>query len=153
MDYVKVLKSCNELYVGEAVLDSLRKLFEFDLQLLSNDASERSIASHVAQYLKPHFHGFHVDVDYNRMGSTIKKVAWRSKKKQYNVYPDIIIHTREKPNNKLAIEIKKDSNLEEKSKDIQKLRAYRYELGYCHALFIRFGIGDFAGTVSECEWV
>lgn len=30
---------------------------------------------------------------------------------------------------------------------------YKYELGYRHALFMRFGVGDQAGAMLECEWV
>jgi hypothetical protein len=40
-----------------------------------------------------------------------------------------------------------------KDDDIRKLRAYRRELGYLHALFVRFGVREQAGTICECEWV
>ena len=72
-----------------------------------------------------------------------------------NVFPDIIIHIRGTNNNLLAIEIKKDSNREIKDKDIKKLKAYCEDenLQYSHGLFIKFGVENDAGTVSECEWV
>jgi hypothetical protein len=53
----------------------------------------------------------------------------------------------------LAIELKKDVNTEDTWRDISKLRAYRRELEYRHALFIRFGTCEAAGMVTECEWV
>jgi hypothetical protein len=63
------------------------------------------------------------------------------------------VHLRETETNLLAIELKKESNPEKKGKDILKLRAYRRELGYIHGLFLRLGVGENAGSVSECEWV
>ena len=139
--------------VGVAVLNSLIQLFERDAQLLNINASEWAIAAKLAQYiqLQSHFQAYHVDVEYNRMGEAPKKVAWSERSEE--VYPDIIVHLRMTESNVLAIELKKNSNPEKKTKDILKLRAYRRELGYHHALFIRLGIGADAGKVSECEWV
>ena len=151
MEYAEILTKCEEPAVGKAVLHSLIEFFKRDAQLLVVNASEQAIAAKIAQYLQPHFDGYHVDVEYNRMGGVPKLVAWREKPDE--VYPDIIVHQRMTESNMLAIELKKDSNREKKTKDIQKLRAYRRELGYLHALFIRLGVGANAGTVSECEWV
>jgi hypothetical protein len=151
MDYAQVLSECQEPYVGFAVFDALKNLFEKDIQLLGVNASEESAAAKIAQYLQPHFPDMHIDVEYNRMGHDPKKVAWSGKLEE--VYPDIIVHLRETEINILAIELKKDSNRESKDKDILKLRAYRRELGYRHALFLRLGVSAGAGNVSECEWV
>jgi hypothetical protein len=151
MDYQEILTKCEDIAVGNAVFHSLVELFSKDSQLLKVNASERAIAAAIAQYLRPHFEGYHVDVEYNRMGEAPKKVAWS--KNLDDVYPDIIVHKRMTATNVVVIELKKDTNPEKKEKDIKKLRAYRRELGYCHALFIRLGVGDKAGIVSECEWV
>lgn len=151
MNHAEVLAKCNEPSVGVAVLDALNQLFENDGQLLSINASEQAIAAKLAQYLQPHFPKRHVDVEYNRMGDAPKMVAWSGKLEE--VYPDIIVHTRTTDENILAIELKKDSNPEKKDRDILKLKAYRRELGYAHALFLRLSVGAGAGTVSECEWV
>lgn len=151
MNYVQALSECKDPQVGSAVLDALTKLFEKDVQLLGLNVSEESAAAKIAQYLQPHFPAMHVDVEYNRMGNAPKKVAWSGKPEE--VYPDIIVHLRDTDTNILAIELKKDSNPESKSKDISKLLAYRNELGYKHALFMRLGVKASAGSVSECEWV
>ncbi|MDD5385425.1 MAG: hypothetical protein PHG89_11175 [Gallionella sp.] len=151
MNYEKVLADCEDTLVGTAVLNAINLLFERDTQLLAVNASERSIAAKLAQYLQPHFPNLHVDVEYNRMGDAPKKVTWSEKPDE--VYPDIIVHIRTTNTNILAIELKKDSNPEKKERDILKLRAYRHELGYAHALFIRLGVGKDSGTVSECEWI
>ena len=151
MDFAQVLSECQEPKVGLAVLDALTKLFENDIQLLGLNVSEESAAAKIAQYLQPHFPGMHIDVEYNRMGDAPKKVAWSGKLEE--VYPDIIVHSRDTETNILAVELKKDSNRESKDKDILKLLAYRGELGYKHALFMRLGVKAGAGDVSECEWV
>lgn len=137
--------------MGKAVLESLIKLFNQDTQLLTVNASEQAIAAKFAQYLQPHFEGYDVDVEYNRMGEAPKRVTWNEKPDE--VYPDIIVHQRMAETNVLVIELKKDSNPEKKAKDVQKLLAYRRELSYSHALFVRLGVGANAGTVSECEWI
>jgi hypothetical protein len=151
MDYAQVLANCEDSAIGKAVLDALNQLFEKDGNLLAINASEQTIAAKIAQYLGPHFAEYHVDVEYNRMGDVPKRVTWSEKPDE--VFPDIIVHRRMTATNILAIELKKDSNPEKKDKDIFKLRAYRRELGYIHALFIRLGVQGDAGRVSECEWV
>ena len=84
------------------------------------------------------------------MGDKPKTVTWSDKLNQ--VYPDIIVHRRRTDTNILAIELKKTSNPETKDKDLLKLVAYRRDLGCLHALFLRLGVGDAAGTVLECQW-
>jgi hypothetical protein len=155
MDYQPVIAACEEKAVGDAVADALARLFANDLRNLQNDTHERTIAEMLAGYLRPHFEGFDVNVEYNRMGDAPKEVTWRvgPGAKPERVYPDIIVHRRFEPDNVLAIEMKKGSNAETKDDDVLKLRAYRSELGYRHALFIRLGVGKKAGSVSECEWV
>jgi hypothetical protein len=151
MNHAEVLAKCDDPSVGTAVLDALNLLFEQDGKLLELNTSERAIAAKLAQHLQTHFSNCHVDVEYNRMGDAAKRVAWSDRPEE--VYPDIIVHTRATDKNILAIELKKDSNPENKDQDILKLKAYRRELGYTHALFLRLGVGAGAGTVSECEWV
>lgn len=155
MDYKTVLESCDEKAVAVAVTDALAELFAKDLRNLRNDTHERTLADMIAVYLRPHFQGLDVNVEYNRMGDVPKEVTWRvgPGAEPEKVYPDIIVHRRFTNDNILAIELKKDSNKETKEDDILKLRAYRKELGYRHALFIRLGVKKNAGLISECEWV
>jgi hypothetical protein len=158
-DFAHVLEQSDDPAVGKAVLGALNKLFERDPQLLELDAKEESIAFHFARYLQPHFPDRSVDFEYDRMGGAPKTVTHDEKPQR--VYPDVIVHIRNNqaagiPNNAanlLAIELKKDTNPEAKARDIGKLRAYRHELEYRHALFLRFGTREFAGTITECEWV
>ena len=159
MDFASRLLQCNDAYVGNAVLEAIRRLFERDFELLQMGIKEETIAHHLAHYLDPYFPDFRADVEYSLMGDIPKRVTYEENPQL--VYPDIIVHMRNKiangiPNkdaNVLAIEMKKDTNTEASARDIVKLRAYRRELDYRHALFVRFGTRDAAGTICECEWV
>ena len=151
MTYRDTITGCPDQHVGNAVVSALDLLFQNDGNLLSVNASEQAIAARFAGYLQGHFPGYDVDVEYNRMGDVPKTVAWSDKPER--VYPDIIVHRRRTNTNVLAIELKKTSNPEGKANDLLKLAAYRRELGYLHALFLRLGVGDIVGSVPECEWV
>lgn len=151
MDYHHILNQCEEPEIATRVIRSLQTLFDKDVDLLNINVSEETIASRLARYLEYEFPDFNVDVEYNRMGDAPKKVAWNERPEE--VYPDIIVHRRRTNNNVLAIELKKDSNRETKHRDIRKLAAYREELGYKCALFLRLGTAASAGEVVECEWV
>lgn len=151
MNYKNILKQCAAAEVGDAVINAIDRLFEADLTLLQNNAAERAVASMFARHIQVGFPGFHVDVEYNRMGDAPKTLTWSDQPE--NVFPDIIVHSRMTTTNILVIELKKESNRESKERDILKLHAYRAELGYQHALFIRFGVGENAGSIAECEWV
>lgn len=151
MTYQVTLEKYADPAVGKAVLSALDILFLKDRGLLTINVAERTIASRLTQHLQEYFPGYDVDVEYNRMGEAPKTIAWSDKSEQ--VYPDIIVHRRMTKENVLVIELKKDSNRETKENDVLKLRAYRRELGYLHALFLRLGVGESAGTVSECQWV
>ena len=159
MDFASRLLQCEDPYVGKAVLGAVQRLFDRDFELLQMGVKEETIASHLAHYLDPYFPGFHVDVEYSLMGEAPKMVTYNQAPQR--VFPDIIVHLRNNvavgiPNSKanvLALELKKDTNIEATGRDIAKLCAYRRELGYRCALFMRFGTRDAAGTISECEWV
>ena len=151
MTYRETIANCTDPAIGKVVLSALDALFQKDANLLAVNVAEQTIAARLARYLQEHFPEHDVDVEYNRMGDAPKTVAW-SDKPEY-VYPDIIVHRRRTETNILAIELKKTSNPETKDKDLLKLAAYRRDLGYLHALFLRLGVGDNIGTVSECQWV
>ena len=151
MTYRDTIASCTDQRIGKAVLSAVDRLFQNDVNLLAVNVAEQTIAARLAGYLQEHFPKHHVDVEYNRMGDAPKTVAWSDKPEQ--VYPDIIVHRRRSDTNILAIELKKTSNPETKDKDLLKLAAYRRDLGYLHAFFLRLGVGSTAGTVPECQWV
>src|SRR5476649_2371946 len=91
--------------------NALDELFEHDLSLLRVDSSERSICGALAAHLHSAFHGYDVDVEYNRIGEDqVKKMGLTQPdghEKDTSVYPDIIIHRRTTNDNLLVIEVKK----------------------------------------------
>jgi len=145
--------ACPDPKIGRLVANALKQLFQDDLQLLSADVGERTIAGSLAKHLRPAFPEWNVDVEYNRMGDQAKQIAWD--KNPRRVYPDIIVHLRKTKHNLLAIELKKESNTKAKDEDIRKLRAYKtdHELAYEQCLFVRLGIKEHAGMVTEFEWI
>lgn len=158
MFYRTTLAACTDKEVGAAVQLALDELFDKEHKLLVKDAHERTIAAKFAEYLRPHFPDYDVNVEYDKMGDAPKRLRWRADGDPDPdlVYPDVIVHRVGQPDNLLVVEMKKDSSGKSKENDILKLQAFREDpqFRYQHALFMRFGVGEKgAGTVSECQWV
>jgi hypothetical protein len=152
MDYETSIQNIDDKQLAAAVLGAMERLFRLDMSLLEKDVHERAIASQLARHMQPYFPDHNVDVEYNLMGDVPKRLSWNGGPAL--VYPDLVVHQRGTDSeNVMVVEIKKSSNAASKDDDVQKLVAFRQELGYGHALFIRFGVGNAAGTVLECEWV
>ncbi len=154
MNYIPVLEQCPDRNLSSHLERAIANLFAEDAYLLSVNCSERAIAFRLAHYMQILLIDWNVDAEYNRMGDGPKKVAWKDEPDL--VLPDVIVHKRGALGpNKLAIEIKKDSNPEPKGDDLAKLLAYRTDRDFLYenALFIRFGTGQNARSVIECEWV
>jgi Holliday junction resolvase len=103
------------------------------------------------------FSDWTIDCEYNRDGTVVKKLIYAVSPKgmaeERNVVPDIIIHHRQTTDNLLAIEVKKSSNQENSIKDLNKLAAFREQLGYANTLFVRFKTGASAPAITEIEFV
>ncbi len=109
---------------------AIERFLQNDLGLLYDDVHERTISSKIAMYLQPHFNGYNVDPEYNREGHRIKTLNGEK------IYPDIIVHIRNKKVNLLIMEIKKDIHPEKLiNKDRNRLKKmtinqkYQYRLG------------------------
>ncbi len=121
-----------------------RKLEEKDYYLLKHDINERSISHKLAIYLEPLFKDWDVDCEYNKDHDVTKRL--KIYPKQINsddrtVYPDIIIHKRGSIDNLLAIEIKKTTNNDTGEYDVEKLKAFKKDLGYCFAVALKVKTG------------
>ena len=143
------------LFMTDNILKNIKSaldiLLEKDRTLFEINVAERTIAHQLACYLKIFFKEWDVDCEYNRNMSDIKKLkdlneeCYKSKninKNEFNVSPDIIIHKRNSKTNYIAIEIKKDSNTTPFDCDIEKLQAFKEQLGYEYALFIILNTGS-----------
>jgi isocitrate dehydrogenase len=116
--------------------------FKNDSFLLQNDTNERTIAHKLAEYLQTEFPDWNVDCEYNRKGFNIKTLEniheCSEQRKTDRVYPDIIVHRRNKNDNLLVIEIKVNADdycdIEKLKKFTSSSEKYKYQSG----LFIRF---------------
>jgi len=79
-------------------------------------------------HLEPQFQGWQVDCDYDRLGERTLRlphgtIVSTDDHLAKSIYPDIVVHQREIPNNLLAIEVRKSSNHQPPEHDRHKLRA------------------------------
>jgi len=132
--------------------EAIRQFLCFDSFLLKVDANERAISHRLAIYIERCFSGWHVDCEYNRNHDDPKRLKIKPRSIQSNdleattVFPDIIVHKRGTDKNFIVIEMKKDSSSEsDDNYDLDKLRAFKRELGYKFAIFMKIK------TVRSCD--
>jgi hypothetical protein len=138
---------------------ALDKLFHKDAELLQNNVNERTITHKLAEYLELEFPDWDVDCEYNRSHDQTKKLRSLLNRPVsidntdgISVFPDIIVHKRMTDENLLVIEVKKSTSSESSEFDKQKLSAFKEELHYKHALFLRIKTGS-KELGSEQEWM
>lgn len=153
-DWRQRLQACGDPQLAGALVSSIEALFQENLHPLTVDAAERNIAYRLAVHLggrliAPDGLPWDVDVEYNRRGVKVKTIYG-----EQVVVPDLIVHRIGTDINYFALELKKGAEPDVDEFDLYKLWAYRQpdQLGYRHALFLRLGIGDAAGTVSCVRW-
>ena len=144
------------------VLCALSMLVERDRHLLDVDVHERSITTHLREYLGKLFPEWNVDGEYNRHGDDIKRLKefYRNctgveSPKDSDVVPDIIVHKRGKPCNLLVVEVKKTTSKGSNKADICKLKAFKKDprFSYSHALFLKIRVGDESEHPWELCWI
>lgn len=139
----------------EIINKSLKNLYEFDSILLNPlyDLNERSVTHKLAEYINKSIYknkyDYDVDVEYNRMAVDYKKglidignIVSKSIEfeahpdKERYVYPDIIIHKRNKNLNICILEIKMSWKNNRKQLDYDKIDAYVEQLNYSYGVYI-----------------
>ena len=110
------------------VVDALKEFYACETHLLEKDLGERTLTHRLAVYVEKQFPGWEVDCDYNRLGERtlrLPKGTIISTDDHFgkSVYPDIVVHQRDIPNNLLANEVRKASNHQPPEHDQHKLRA------------------------------
>ena len=131
-----------EFELIEKILENaLKKLREFDSQLLEINVNERTISHKLAEHIQGKIRGFSVDCEYNRHQGLVKKLHIPHDDVSIEdidaktIFPDIVIHKRNTDDeNLLVIEIKKSSNSQNRDFDISKIKAlttepYNYKFG------------------------
>ena len=111
----KIVSALGEFYVREAFL-------------LEHDLGERALTHRLAVHLEKQFSGWEVDCDYDRLGERTLRlphgtIVSTDDHLAKSIYPDIVVHQREIPNNLLAIEVRKAANHQPPEHDRHKLRA------------------------------
>ena len=142
--------------VREIINKTIDKLFEVDSYLLkeSYDINERTVSHRLALHLNEHFAetDYNVDIEYNRIreeygniedvGNLMsKKLHWENSEEASGensrfVFPDIIVHKRDKHDNLIEIEIKMAWKNGKKQYDLDKINQYMVELKYQFGIYI-----------------
>lgn len=150
---------------------SLNKLMEYDSFLLKENLNERTITHKLAEYLQQEFRDWNVDCEYNRdYKEYYKRIPnWneeclRRLKNPKNddtnsrtVFPDIIVHKRDRRDNLIVIEAKKAASAKERECDIGKLQMFINTLEYKFGFFIDFAVREKCGyniheVVTGTNW-
>jgi hypothetical protein len=110
------------------VVSALEEFYGREAYLFEKDLGERALTHRLAVYLEKQFPGWHVDCDYDRLGERTLRlphgtIVSTDDHFGKSVYPDIVVHQREIPNNLLAIEVRKASNHQPPEHDQHKLQA------------------------------
>jgi hypothetical protein len=110
------------------VVTALAEFYERETYLFEKDLGERTLTHRLAVHLEKQFPGWSVDCDYNRLGERTLRLPHGTMVSTddhfgKSVYPDIVVHQREIPNNLLAIEVRKAANHQFPEHDRHKLQA------------------------------
>lgn len=110
------------------VIAALQEFYAQEQFLLERDLGERTLTHRLAVYLERQFVGWQVDCNYDRLGERTLRLPRGSIVSTddhlgKSIYPDIVVHQRDIPNNLLAIEVRKDSNHQPVEHDQHKLQA------------------------------
>ena len=137
------------------VVDALAESYARETDLLEKDPGERTLTHRLAVHLEKQFKGWEVDCDYNRLGERtlrLPRATMVSTDDEFgkSVYPDIVVHQREIPNNLLAIEVRKANNRQLLDHDEHKLRALTDpHLWFAYRIGILLTLAKKAVTSSE----
>jgi len=107
---------------------ALKDFYEHEAFILEKDLGERTLTHRLAVHVERQFPGWEVDCDYNRLGERTLRlphgtIVSTDDALGKSVYPDIVVHQRDIPNNLLAIEVRKASNHQPSEHDQHKLEA------------------------------
>jgi hypothetical protein len=144
--------------IEKALKSALDLLLSADEDILRLDINERTISHRLAVYLEPHFPGWNVDCEYNRDHEDVKRLDIRRRDvhsddtQATTVFPDIIVHRRGTDQNLLVIEMKKTTSQEDDDYDYGKLFAFKKQLSYQFAVFLKVRTNREVG-IDKIEWV
>jgi len=106
---------------------ALKEFYGHETYILEKDLGERALTHRLAVHVERQFPGWEVDCEYNRLGERMLRlpkgtIVSTDDALGKSVFPDILVHQRDIPNNLLAIEIRKASNHQPVEHDQHKLK-------------------------------
>ncbi|CAN7687736.1 hypothetical protein LJR220_006621 [Bradyrhizobium sp. LjRoot220] len=110
------------------VVAALSEFYAQETFLLEKDVGERALTHRLAVHFEKQFQGWQIDCDYDRLGERTLRLPHGSiistdDHLGKSIYPDIVVHQRDIPNNLLAVEVRKSTNHQPLEHDQHKLRA------------------------------
>ena len=110
------------------LIAALHDFYAREAFLLERDLGERALTHRLAVCIEKQFSGWEVDCDYDRLGERTMRlphgtVSSTDDHLGKSIYPDIVVHQRDIPNNLLAIEVRKAANHQPIEHDQHKLQA------------------------------
>jgi len=137
------------------VVTALQEFYAHEAFLLDKDLGERTLTHRLAVHCEKQFSGWDVDCDFNRLGERTLRlphgtIVSTDDHLGKSVYPDIVVHQREIPNNLLAIEVRKASNHQPLEHDQHKLQALTDpHLWFAYWIGVHLSLGKKQVTMSE----
>jgi hypothetical protein len=137
------------------VVNAIEVFYVRETHLLKKDLGERTLTHRLAVYLENQFSGWEVDCDYSRLGERTLRLPRGSIVSTddhlgKSVYPDIVVHQREIPNNLLAIEVRGAGNHQPPEHDQHKLRGLTDpHLWFAYRIGLSLTLGKKGVTASE----
>jgi hypothetical protein len=109
------------------LIAALQEFYARETYILERDLGERTLTHRLAVLVELHFPGWEVDCEYDRLGERTMRlphgtVASTDDHLGKSVYPDIVVHQRDIPNNLLAVELRKAVNHQPVEHDQHKLK-------------------------------
>jgi hypothetical protein len=107
---------------------ALKEFYGHETYILEKDLGERALTHRLAVHVERQFPGWEVDCEYNRLGERMLRlpkgtIVSTDDALGKSVFPYILVHQRDIPNNLLAIEVRKASNHQPSEHDQHKLEA------------------------------
>ena len=137
------------------IVTALQEFYAREAFLLEKDLGERTLTHRLAVHCEKQFAGWDVDCDFNRLGERTLRlphvtIVSTDDHLGKSVYPDIVVHQREIPNNLLAIEVRKAGNHQPLEHDQHKLQALTDpHLWFAYWIGVHLSLGKKQVAMSE----
>lgn len=125
-------KEIKDIIIYGILVPSILRLYEEDYFNINAGVSERNICARLAHHMEIQirechnsciFDDYYVDVEYNRMGYGNPKYYELNKDELRYMVSDLLIHSRGKSPNYLAVEMKRKGNYRNAKEDRKRLEA------------------------------